>query len=91
MMAAAAELDIACLQRKNPPMCTRYISPEEREIEDFWRIGARTREGLVRDMRPLYQRDQKKRVRLRCSRAFDDVHTRLRRSEADGTNLSILR
>jgi putative SOS response-associated peptidase YedK len=50
----AAELDIACLQRKNAPMCTRYISPEDREVEDFWRIGARTREGWVRDMRPLY-------------------------------------
>lgn len=36
-------------------MCTRYISPEDREIEAQWHIGARTRQGWVRDMRPLYK------------------------------------
>jgi putative SOS response-associated peptidase YedK len=36
-------------------MCTRYISPEEREIEAVWRIGGRSGEGWVRDMRPLYK------------------------------------
>lgn len=34
-------------------MCTRYISPEDREIEAQWHIGRRHGEGWVRDLRPL--------------------------------------
>jgi hypothetical protein len=29
-------------RRKNQPMCTRYISPEQREIEAFWKIDRRS-------------------------------------------------
>lgn len=36
-------------------MCTRYISPEDREIEAQWHIGARNAERWVRDVRPLYK------------------------------------
>lgn len=36
-------------------MCTRYISPEEREIEAAWYIGARSAERWIRSMRPLYK------------------------------------
>ncbi|WP_285413645.1 SOS response-associated peptidase family protein [Variovorax sp. efr-133-TYG-130] len=35
-------------------MCTRYISPEDREIEAAWHVGARTPERWARDMHPLY-------------------------------------
>lgn len=36
-------------------MCTRYITPEDREIEAAWYIGARTAERWLRSMRPLYK------------------------------------
>ncbi|WP_097200796.1 SOS response-associated peptidase [Variovorax sp. YR752] len=36
-------------------MCTRYISPEDREIEAAWYIGARTADRWLRSMRPLYK------------------------------------
>ena len=36
-------------------MCTRYISPEDREIEAAWHIGARNTDRWVRSMRPLYK------------------------------------
>lgn len=36
-------------------MCTRYISPEAREIEAAWYIGARTAERWLRSMNPLYK------------------------------------
>jgi putative SOS response-associated peptidase YedK len=36
-------------------MCTRYISPEDREIEAAWYIGARSAERWIRSMRPLYK------------------------------------
>lgn len=42
------------LRAQNEAMCTRYISPEDREIEAAWHIGARTPERWVRSMRPLY-------------------------------------
>ncbi len=35
-------------------MCTRYITPEDREIEAAWYIGARSAERWLRSMRPLY-------------------------------------
>lgn len=35
-------------------MCTRYISPEDREIEAAWYIGARSAERWLRSMRPMY-------------------------------------
>jgi putative SOS response-associated peptidase YedK len=34
-------------------MCTRYITPEDREIEAAWYIGARSAERWMRSMRPL--------------------------------------
>lgn len=44
-------------------MCTRYISPEDLEIEAAWHIGARTPERWVRDMRPLYKSPFMRRAR----------------------------
>lgn len=34
-------------------MCTRYVSPEQREIEDFWRIGAGSGKTWDRGLFPL--------------------------------------
>lgn len=36
-------------------MCTRYVSPDDREIEAVWHIGARTPERWMLSMRPLYK------------------------------------
>lgn len=36
-------------------MCTRYISPETRDIEALWHVGGRTPLRWVRDMFPNYQ------------------------------------
>ncbi|SDX11679.1 Putative SOS response-associated peptidase YedK [Variovorax sp. YR634] len=36
-------------------MCTRYISPDDYEIERAWHIGARTPERWVKEMHPLYK------------------------------------
>lgn len=35
-------------------MCTRYISPETREIEAYWLIGARTRSDSFQSARNLF-------------------------------------
>ncbi|MBU1359737.1 MAG: SOS response-associated peptidase [Gammaproteobacteria bacterium] len=35
-------------------MCTRYISPETREIEAYWHIGARTRSDPFQSRRNLF-------------------------------------
>jgi putative SOS response-associated peptidase YedK len=34
-------------------MCTRYISPEVREIEALWHVGPRNQSGWVRELHPL--------------------------------------
>lgn len=44
-------------------MCTRYISPEDYEIERAWHIGARTPERWARDMHPLYKSPFMRRAR----------------------------
>lgn len=36
-------------------MCTRYISPEARDIEGLWHVGGRTPLRWTRDMYPRYQ------------------------------------
>lgn len=36
-------------------MCTRYISPEARDIESLWHVGARTPPRWARDMFPAYE------------------------------------
>lgn len=44
-------------------MCTRYVSPEDREMEAAWHIGARTPERWVKHMRPLYKSPFMRRAR----------------------------